>query len=76
MNAIQARKAGAEAFKNGRPSAPALNQDFLVAACSSEVDTHELLAAYANGWMIAHLASCAIDADMPSLKALKKIEAA
>lgn len=75
MNATQARKAGAEAFKSGRPAAPALNQSFLIAACSSDADTNELMSAYANGWTIAHLASGALDSEMPSVKALAEIEA-
>lgn len=76
MNAGQARKAGAEAFKNGRAMAPALNQAFLVAACESDVATTELLVAYVNGWTVAHLACNAIDAGMPSIKTLAEIEAA
>jgi hypothetical protein len=57
MDTNQARKAGVDAFKNGRPCAPALNQAFLVAACASDTDTSDLLSAYLNGWTVANLAS-------------------
>lgn len=50
MTIQQAYDAGREAFKAGRMAAPALNQSFIVAACSSVVKTVILLEAYNKGW--------------------------
>ncbi len=75
MTAEEAKKAGAMAFTQGRPAAPALNQTFIAAACASSQDTAELLAAYGNGWTIAHLASDAPYPDMPSVVEFNRLMA-
>ena len=77
MRIIDAKKAGAQAFKNGKGRAPALNQAFLFAACESDTDTAELLGAYLSGWDVAKLANAAQKigiASAPSAKALQEIE--
>jgi hypothetical protein len=73
MNIQQAKKEGAKAYLNGKKSAPALNQEFLIAACKSELDTAELLAAYIYGWDIANLATNAPIPTMPSIRIFNDI---
>lgn len=55
MTIQQAYDAGREAFKAGRMAAPALNQTFIAAACSSAVKTVILLDAYNKGWHTENL---------------------
>jgi hypothetical protein len=75
MKLDQAKLAGVSAFGAGRPSAPALNQKFLVEVCGqTETGTADLLAAYTTGWTIAKLAENAIDPEMPSIKELNRIK--
>ena len=75
MTTNQAEQAGVNAFNEGRISAPAVNQKFLVAACGSETDTMELFDAYIYGWTIAMLADGAPIPTMPSVAELARIMA-
>lgn len=74
MNTMQAKAQGAAAFKEGKGRAPALNQEFLVAADAAG-NLLELMKAYTHGWTIASLANGAA-ADVPSVRELAEIEAA
>lgn len=73
MNIQQAKKEGAKAYLSGKKSAPALNQNFLIAACNAESDTAALFAAYIYGWDIAYLANNAPIPTMPSIKKFNDI---
>lgn len=73
MNINDAKKAGAQAFLNGKHRAPALNQKFLRLACSSETQTPKLLEAYCYGWDIACLSDNAALPTMPSIKIFNEI---
>jgi len=75
MTIDEAKKAGALAFTQGRPAAPALNQEFITSACASAVSTAVLLDAYSIGWTTAHLAAEAPLVDMPSVIAFKRFMA-
>ena len=72
MQIIEAKRAGIKAYQEGRKSAPALNNAFIRAACESETDTANLLAAYSSGWHIANLAHNALPG-APSLTEYTKI---
>lgn len=75
MNIDQAKYAGVHAFECGRPSAPALNQEFLVQACRQrETTTADLLKAYTTGWTVAKLAENITDPEMPSVIELQRIK--
>jgi phage-related minor tail protein len=67
MTTDDAMKAGAMAYTQGTPAAPALNAAFIAAACASAVPTAALLDAYGRGWTVAHLAADAPLKDMPSV---------
>lgn len=55
MNKKTAYQMGAEAKTNGKPSAPALNPNFIKLACNSQTVTTDLLKAYNLGWHDKHL---------------------
>jgi hypothetical protein len=60
MNKKEAYKMGAEAKINNKPSAPALNQEFIKLACNSQTVTTNLLKAYNLGWHEKHIELTAI----------------
>lgn len=72
MQIIEVKRAGIKAYQDGRKSAPALNKAFIKAACESETDAANLLAAYSSGWHIANLARNALPG-APSLTEYAKI---
>lgn len=79
MTTDDAKKAGVTAFGDGRQCAPALNQKFLAAACSSDVETVALLDAYIEGWSVANLAAKATESGFhgaPSIATLRSITSA
>jgi len=73
MNISEAEREGVKAFNVGRGSEPALNQSFLIPACSSCIDTAKLLEAYTHGYTIANLAYLSSDIFLPSKVELKRI---
>lgn len=74
MEIIDAKKAGVQAYRDGRGRAPALNQKFIAAACGSG-QVLNMLDAYLYGYDIANLADGMSDLDMPSVKSLALIDA-
>lgn len=70
MSLEDAKRAGADAFIAGRPRAPALNQEFISAACAASsvggLDLSGLLEAYLRGWTVALLAENSPVPTMPS----------
>lgn len=69
---IDAERAGVSAYNNGIGMAPALNPDFIRAACRSG-NTLEMLNDYVHGWTIAMLADRAPVGSMPSVAELERI---
>lgn len=74
MTESQAKQEGVAAYRAGYSRAPALNQGFVTAACATG-KTVQMMDAYMHGWTIASLAD-GMPADFPSVRELKKIEAA
>ena len=73
MQIIDAQRAGIKAFEAGKGRAPALNNDFVRAACDqSAVPVATLCGEYMYGWDIAQLAKNAMPG-APSLVAYKNI---
>ena len=77
MKVDDAKRAGAQAFLAGLGRAPALNQDFTVAACAAAREGGQslvdLLGAYGTGWTVAQLAADAPLPDMPSVVEFKRL---
>ena len=74
MTKNEAKRAGIKGYEDGRLMAPAMNMEFVKAACASKSGTAMLLDAYSYGWTIAHLAE-GTDRTFPSVIELKKIMA-
>ncbi len=79
MTPTEAKKAGVKAFKTDKGRAPALNAEFVSAACKAatkgQVGLSELLEGYLRGWDVANLAE-GMPADWPSVRALEEINKA
>lgn len=76
MDVPAAQRAGVQAFRDGRPAAPALNPSFrdqAFRAAQSPGGIIPLLDAYSHGWHIANLADAADDPTMPSVLELARI---